>query len=187
MNRRHWLVRMGLFALAGCLNPLTPFQTPDIPKKETEVLTVGKVMNSFGQAEGIPVSGVGIVVGLDGTGGAAPPGSFRTLLEDQLRKRGVEGVKDILESPNHSLVLVSAVIPAGVRKGEALDIEIVLPPQSKTTSLRGGYLKECHLVNYDTAKNLNPSFEGANRTFLGHKLVRAEAPHHGRRRRRGSE
>jgi hypothetical protein len=165
-----------ILALAGCLNPQTRFQTPDEGPEASEVLTVGKVMSSFAHAEGIPVSGVGLVVGLDGTGGEAPPGSFRTLLEDHLRKHGVERVKEVLSSPDASMVLVSAVIPPGVRKDDPVDIEVSLPPQSKTTSLRGGFLKTCFLFNYDTAKKLSPEFEGPNRTFLGHKLVRAEGP-----------
>jgi hypothetical protein len=176
MNRRVWVMGTALLALAGCLNPQTRFQAPDESERDEEVMLVGQAVNSFAQADSIPVSGVGLVVGLDGTGGDAPPGGYRTLLEDQLRKHGVEHVKEILASPNTSLVLVSALVPPGVRKGDPLDLEITLPPESKTASLRGGYLKECFLFNYDQMKNLSPNFEGANRTLLGHKLVRAEGP-----------
>ena len=50
-----------------------------------------------------------------------------------------------------------------------------LPAQSKTTSLRGGYLQECLLENYETARNLDPGFAGPDRDFRGHPLVRARA------------
>src|SRR5262249_52352314 len=138
MNRRVWLMEVALAALAGCLNPQTRLQAPDENDRdgEADVMTIGKVMSSFANVEAIPVSGVGLVVGLEWTGGHAPPGNYRTFLENQLRLRGVEHVKEILASPNTSLVLVSALVPPGVRKHDTLDVEITLPPQSKTTSLR---------------------------------------------------
>src|SRR6516164_4211907 len=74
------------------------------------------------------------------------------------------------------MVMVTALIPPGVHKGDPLDIEITLPPQSKTTSLRGGYLRECFLFNYDTTKNLSPNFGGSNALLLGQQYAKAEGP-----------
>ena len=42
------------------------------------------------------------------------------------------------------------MIPTGAKKGDKLDLEISLPPNSRTTSLRGGYLRKCSLFNYDS-------------------------------------
>jgi hypothetical protein len=178
MNRRVGVLGAALLAVLGCLQPQTRLQAPDENERdaEAEVLTIGKVMSGFANANKIPVSGVGLVVGLDGTGGDAPPGGYRDLLVHHLQQQGVDHIKEILASPSTALVLVSAMIPAGAHKGDPLDIEVVVPPNSKVSSLRGGYLKQCLLYTYDSTKNLDPNFQGANRTLLGHPYAQAEGP-----------
>lgn len=106
----------------------------------------------------VAVSGVGLVYKLrPGTGSAAPPGTWRQMLEQSLKKQGFSHLKDLLEDPNRttSLVLVSAVIPPGARKGELTDVQISLPDDSRTTSLKGGVLLACDLFEYDTTGNLD--------------------------------
>jgi hypothetical protein len=133
-------------------------------------------MSNFGDQQ---VTGIGLVVGLDGTGGT-PPGTYRTLLEQDLRKRKVEKVKEILESPDFALVLVTAKIPQGARRGETIDVEVTLPPGSKATSLAGGYLMDCPLRNYDSARHIgeavNKEYQGGDRLLQGHILARAKGP-----------
>ncbi|HEV3204331.1 MAG TPA: flagellar basal body P-ring protein FlgI, partial [Gemmataceae bacterium] len=177
MNRRFRVVSVMMAGILGCFHPQTRLQAPDDaePSKEVEVQTIGEV-TSYSNADPIHVSGVGVVTGLDGTGGDAPPGSYRTLLEKQLLQMKVDHVKEILAAPNNSMVLVSASIPPGAHKGDLIDMEVSLPPFSKTTSLRGGYLKPCYLYNYDSSKNLNPAFEGPDKVFLGHILSKGEGP-----------
>jgi hypothetical protein len=51
-----------------------------------------------------------------------------------------------------------------------------LPPQTKASSLRGGYLTRTLLYNYDTAKRLNPNYNGPDRPFKGHPIAEAEGP-----------
>ena len=176
MNHRAWALAVIVATFVGCSHSRTRLQAPDEAEREdADFLTVGKI-STFANAEPIHVSGVGLVVGLAGTGGDAPPGTYRNLLEDKLRKQGVEHVREVLASPDNAMVLVAAFIPPGCRKGDPIDVEVTVPPNSRVTSLRGGYLKECVLYNYDTAKNLSPGYEGPNRTFLGHALARAEGP-----------
>jgi hypothetical protein len=99
------------------------------------------------------------------------------MLENELRRHsGEEKPKEILSSPNTSLVLVTAYIPAGAHKNDALDVEVTLPPQSRTTSLRGGLLKECLLYDYSTTKAVDPTFAGANRALQGHAIAQAKGP-----------
>jgi flagellar basal body P-ring protein FlgI len=177
MNQRVWVVGAVLLGLCGCASSQkTRLQSAEEVDRDPKyaVKTIGD-KSSVGNADPIPVSGVGLVVGLEGTGGGAPPGGFRTMLEDQLRKRKppVEHIKEILASPNTSLVLVSGQLPAGVHKGDPIDVTITLPPGSKTHSLRGGRLVLCDLYNYDTARNLNPQAEG-DRMLRGHVMARAE-------------
>src|SRR4029078_842716 len=57
-------------------------------------------------------------------------------------------------SKSCSLVLVTAVVPAGARKGDPIDIEVSLPPGSESNRLKGGVLFECGLYPYDRAGNV---------------------------------
>ncbi|HEX4610595.1 MAG TPA: HEAT repeat domain-containing protein [Urbifossiella sp.] len=106
----------------------------------------------------VAVSGVGLVYRLaPGAGSQAPPGGWRQMLETGLKKQGWTHIREILDDPNKttSLVLVSAVIPPGARKNQPIDLEIAVPDDSKTSSLRGGILMPCELVEYDTTSNLS--------------------------------
>ncbi len=125
------------------------------PYELDESVTIGS-KSTVSNVEMIPVSGVGLVSNLPGTGSSAPPGGWRTMLENSLKKQGVSNVREFLDDPQRrtSLVLVSALIPPGARKGELIDVEITLPEDSKTTSLKGGYLHHCELYTYETTGNL---------------------------------
>lgn len=173
-----WAIPLGyILVLAGCAHQQTRFQSEEEGDRErtADVKTIGDVTSVAG-ADPVPVMGVGLVVGLDGTGGGAPSGGHRSWLEADLRKRSVENPKAVLASPNGALVIVTAWIPPGTRKDDPLDLEVSLPPQSKATSLRGGYLRECQLYNFDSAKNLDPDYTGPDRTLKGHPVVRAQGP-----------
>jgi hypothetical protein len=132
----------------------------------------------------IAVSGVGLVYKLQpGTGSNAPPGAWREMLEHSLKKQGLSTTRELkllLDDPNQttSLVLVSALVPAGARKGEPVDLQITVPDESKTTSLKGGVMLACELVDYDTTENLRamakqgrPGAPGGN-LLLGNTWVR---------------
>jgi hypothetical protein len=131
-------------------------QMSDDPTLELDDSTTIGSKSMVGNTEPIAVSGVGLVSNLPGTGSSAPPGSWRTMLEHSLKKQGVTNVREFLDDPHKrtSLVLVSALIPPGARKGELIDVEVTVPEDSKTTSLKGGYLHHCELYTYDTTGNL---------------------------------
>jgi hypothetical protein len=146
----------GLTGTVGCL-PRQPESDPRAqaeydPEKELAATVGSKTV--MGNTEPIVVSGVGLVLGLKGTGSSPPPDGWRETMEKQL-KRLQRNPKEILDDPNKStsLVLVSAVIPAGSRTGDKLDLTVVLPPGSKTTSLSHGELFPCDLHNYELAGN----------------------------------
>src|SRR5438552_17238583 len=126
MNERFWTGLGSLlfaFAFTGCAHePQMRLQAEDEQdaRKEHAVKTIGDI-STIANADPVRVSGIGLVVNLAGTGGGAPPGSYRTLLEADLRKKGLEHVKDLLDSPDTALVLVSAVVPAGGRTADARD------------------------------------------------------------------
>lgn len=175
MKPRVWLLVSVLLGMLGCAHQSqqTRLQAAE-EDKDSEVKTLGDI-TTVANADPIAVLGVGLVTGLDGTGGGAPPGWQRTVLEDHLRKKGIEHVKELLASKDTSLVLVSAMIPAGSRKGDLLDVEVTLPPQSQTRSLRGGYLQECVLYNYESSKNLDLQESASPERYLkGHPIAKAE-------------
>jgi flagellar basal body P-ring protein FlgI len=113
------------------------------PKKNSPPLKVDETVSDLAILRtntSIRVEGVGLVIGLDGTGSTAEPSAYRTKLLSQMRKERVEHAERWLESPLTSLVLVKGTIPAGITTKDHFDVEIELPPASTTSSLAGGYL-----------------------------------------------
>ncbi len=158
------LAGLSVGPLAGCTN--TPAEkatgrsqigTDDPTTDPDAYATVGSktIPDNMGP---VAVSGVALVYRLaPGAGSHAPVGGWRQMLEVNLKKQGWTNIRDILDDPNKttSLVLVSALIPPGARKGEPIDLQVTVPDESKTVSLRGGLLMPCDMVEYDTTGNLS--------------------------------
>jgi hypothetical protein len=172
---RYFLV-LGVVGLAaGCFGPQTRLQMDDEKEQKPLVETIGDVTEAVINAEPTPVMGVGLVVDLNGTGGGMPPqSSYRSALENELKRAGVEDVKKVLSSPNHTMVIVTAIIPPGTRKGDPIDLDVSLPPGSRCSSLRGGRLLACELRNFDSTKNLHPGSQGPERWLAGHVQVKVD-------------
>src|SRR5262249_39018344 len=122
------------------------------------------------------LGGVGLVEGLEGTGGDCTHDDYRAMLADQLRKERAPNVNELLKSPECALVIVEAQVPPGSGKNDRIDVEVKLPPGSKATSLRGGVLRKCYLYNYDFAKTLRPDYKGGQSLLKGHKRAIAQGP-----------
>jgi flagellar basal body P-ring protein FlgI len=121
-------------------------QSPDegLPEKHESKL-VGDFAVPFGLYP-VKVEAIGMVWGLKGTGSDPAPSSERGVLLDEMQTRGVTEPNKILSSGNASLVKVQGVLRPGIQKGDNFDIEIRVPGQSETTSLRGGYLLETRMA-----------------------------------------
>lgn len=115
----------------------------------------------------VTLEGVGLVVGLDGTGGDPPPSSAREILADDMRRRGIDDPETILRSPNTALVIVRAYLPPMIRKGEAFDVDVRVPEGDTTTSLNGGWLLETEL---------SESALVVGQVMKGHILAKAKGP-----------
>ena len=171
------LVGTALLGLVGCTSPQTRLQSGE----ETDVdrygvKTIGDV-TTVGNAEPTRAAGVGLVVGLEGTGGEPAADAYRINLEDDLNKEHIKDIKKELANPNHALVVVTALVPPGAVARDPIDVEVALPPRSgKATSLRGGYLRACTLFNYDYTKHLSPTYGGSNAALRGDPYVRCEGP-----------
>lgn len=168
-------ILLGVLGLTGCAHQQTRLQSEEETEHDRyQVATIGE-KTQVGNAEAVQVSGVGLVEGLEGTGGDIPADGLRAMLQNDLRKDESERrVRELLSSPNNALVLVSAVVPPGAREKDPIDVEVTLPRNSKATSLRGGRLRKCRLFNYDFAKNLNPNYQGSANLLLGHAIAEAQ-------------
>lgn len=185
------LALLPVAALAvGCTQQQTTTSRSQVDDDFTEKLEKATVGDKtvVSNTEPIPVSGVGLVWKLQGTGSIAKA-PWREFLEKNLRQKKVNP-RDFLDDPSLScsLVLVNAIIPPGAKKGDPIDIEVTLPAGSETTSLKGGVLFECDLFPYDRAGNVrermiqagadigsNPVI-GGDSLLMGQALVRAGGP-----------
>lgn len=108
---------------------------------------------TFRGIEPVLVSGLGIVVGLNGTGGGELPVQVQATMERDLARGGVGkggasantdlgpiSPAEFLRSPNVAVVIVQAAIPPGAPKGVAFDVFVRTLPGSSVTSLEGGRL-----------------------------------------------
>jgi Flagellar P-ring protein len=104
----------------------------------------------------VVLRGVGLVTGLDGTGDDPPPSTFRTQLQHEMTRRGVKNPTQILASQDTALVIVTALLPPMVRKDQRFDVRVVLPPNSKASSLKGGWLLATNLHEEQVVEGRGP-------------------------------
>jgi flagellar basal body P-ring protein FlgI len=151
MKRRYFLLLacgIATVSLGGCAwwEGLTMrSQSPEErPAEDTHAKLVGDFASATGMQQAC-VEAVGLVTGLHGTGSDTICPERDALLED-MKKRDVANPNGILASGNVSLVKVLGILRPGIQKGDRFDIEVRVPQQSETTSLRGGYLLQTWLT-----------------------------------------
>lgn len=99
------------------------------------------------------VSGFGLVVGLNGTGGGEIPPAIAATMERELARGGVgkgglldvgplagKTPKQVLRDPNVAVVIVEAAVIPGAPAGTRFDVWVRTLPGSSVTSLEGGTL-----------------------------------------------
>lgn len=179
---RRWMLLAGFCMSAGCMQPQTRLQSADdadrSDRESAEIRTIGDISTMSG-VEPVPVAGIGLVTGLDGTGGGVPPGAERIALEEAMKKRGVQNIKELFNSKTTALVRVAAFVPPGTHKADSVDVYVMIPETSRASSLRGGSLDECLLYNYASSNAIstvagNPIGGRADATIKGHAWVKAE-------------
>ncbi len=147
-------VALGLTALNGCAGrgdkkpvAVQPTIQRDVPQMLRG--TVGS-MSSFRGIEPVLVSGIGIVVGLNGTGGDLLPDSVKATIEREMGLRGIGTAEsdnapgiagkspgELLRDPNIAVVLVQAAIAPGSPDDATFDVAV---KALNATSLEGGVL-----------------------------------------------
>jgi len=137
--------------------------------------TVGAETTMLG-IQPVLVSGLGIMVGLNGTGGGEVPERIAAEIEQLMGRRGISknsqalagtryaGMtpRQMLRDPSVAVVLVQAGIPPGLPNGATFDVYVRALNSSSTTSLEGGVL-------WTTELRLGPAtgFGGAKSRLVG--------------------
>ena len=109
------------------------------------------------------IEGIGLLMGLDGTGSHAKPGSYRDHLFEELNthKDKIKHPRELFESKNTEMVVVRGYVPPGARKGDPFDVEISMVPNMDGTSLDDGTLFRTRLrplVNFTNHRRLKEGF-----------------------------
>lgn len=91
------------------------------------------------------VRGVGLITGLNDTGGNPRPSVYRERILDEMAVYDVDDPNGILALKSTSLVIVHGYLPPGVRRGDRFDLFLSAPNRSDTTSLAGGRLMSSRL------------------------------------------
>jgi flagellar basal body P-ring protein FlgI len=167
-GRRQFLCWMLTVTLAGCQKLSLRSQNPDeddIKPPETRFI---KDQVTVSGLHPITIESVGLVTNLDNTGGDPPPSMYRSLLVEDMKKRGVTTPHRLLESPRNALVLIRAAVPPVIDVGDHFDVEVVLPENGEATSLKGGWLLEAYLSEQAMVPGGQP--------HAGHALAKAEGP-----------
>ncbi len=94
---------------------------------------------------GNPLSGVGLLIGLSGTGDATQPS--RQMLTNILRETGIVLSPKDLTGGNIALVMVTAELGAFAREGSRIDVDVSAIGDAK--SLQGGMLLPTPLKGLD--------------------------------------
>ncbi|GIW92223.1 MAG: flagellar P-ring protein FlgI [Pirellulaceae bacterium] len=143
-----WRATVGLCLACGCQSPLLRTQSPDLEPVVTESQTASPLVGDLALPAGMNyylVEGVGLVTGLDNTGSDPPPSPERDALLAEMQSHETARPQTILASKRTALVRVRAYLPPGVQKGDRVDVEVVAPADTDTTSLAGGWLMQARL------------------------------------------
>lgn len=148
------VVAVGLCMIACSSRPAPPARPAPIVRDIPPILrgTIGAEVSVRG-AEPQLVSGLGVVVGLNGTGGDPPPEPILSHMERELARGGIGRGREsagtsigaispraFLRDPSVAVVIVEAAIPPGAPQGQTFDVRVRTLPGSAVSSLEGGVL-----------------------------------------------
>ncbi len=165
------LAALASVALAGCTSSLlnSRSQSPEQAEgddSESQTKLVGDYAYAYG-INYVRVEGPVLITGLAGTGSDPAPSPQRQALISAMQTHGVDNPNQVLASPTTSMAWAVAYLPPGVHKGDRLDVEVRVTPQSETSSLHGGWLMQTHLKELAML---------AGQVHEGHVLAIAEGP-----------
>ena len=149
-SRRNWIL-FSVATLVGCTSPIVRTQSPEseeYAELEDQIRLVGDFTAIWGLNDQT-VESVALVTNLKNSGSDPPVSSQRNILIDEMKSQEVSKPQAILALETTSMVIVRAKLPPAVQKGDRLDMEVLTPRRSKTTSLRGGWLMPTRLKQHE--------------------------------------
>ncbi len=148
-----------LFSISGCSSLWPGKSEENKDQRLNELLKVPEPPELVREAaiprglNAIHVEGVAAVNGLPGTGGPADPSVFRDQLLEEMKRHDIVDPNQFLELPETALVRVDAIIPAGARRGDPLDLRVLSPARSKVSNLHSGWLMDTRLRHQQMLQN----------------------------------
>jgi flagellar basal body P-ring protein FlgI len=100
---------------------------------------------NIGNYHPVQVQGYGLVNRLPGTGADDVNSLERRMVYDEMTRMGIRDVRAILADPTTAVVNILAYMRPGIQEDDFFDVEIRLPPETGTKSLRGGRLMTTRL------------------------------------------
>jgi hypothetical protein len=156
------ILLLAIILVGGCSAPLFRGQSPDeedvveLADNEPKTRFVGDLAAAWNTTY-LRVQGVGFVTQLNGTGSDPAPTGLRDQLVKEMQSHDVKLPTRALASDETAIVLVTGYIPPGAQKGDTFDVEVRVPPRSKTTSLSGGWLMQARLRERQVMENASLS------------------------------
>ena len=129
----------------GKKNKETPLDTFKTETEDGRPKLVGDCA-FIGNYQSIPVQGFGLVVGLPGTGGEDANTFHHQWVSNELNRQKVTGIRALLARPDTAVVEIRGHMRPGIQERDRFDVQILLPPDTTTKSLRGGILLPTKLV-----------------------------------------
>ncbi len=145
-----WSALITALAAVGCHSERRAGRTDDAASASQ--INLGSTVGSLAQmakAEPIAVEGIGLVVGLRGTGSGYCPPQIRAYLKQYILAQlptEKANLDALLDSKNTAVVQLESVIPAAPSADDHFDVRVSLIPGSEATSIRGGWLNRAELV-----------------------------------------
>jgi len=125
----------------------SPLDTFEVETKDGRPKLV-KDCASIGNFNTVRVRGFGLVVNLPGTGGEDVNSTpYHWVSDDMKRRHNVSDIRAILARPDTAVVAIMGYMSPGMQQGDRFDVQISLPPNSETKSLRGGILMPTRLTD----------------------------------------
>lgn len=149
------LVAVAALCGSGCAGDTTGLGSPNSPKKFKKPEYLGETVGQrafFTGADSVPVQGIGLVTGLNGTGSRTHPPGLRSRILKIMMQHRVPNAVTVLSDPNTAVVYISGYLPPGAREGDRFDLFLVAASGTQTTSLEGGTLLAADLARTEPTR-----------------------------------
>lgn len=167
------ILAVALFGMTAC-NKVTPPKKPMEGEQKKIIKNKGRLVGDLASPSNMAaakIEGVCLVEGLPDTGADEPPTTYPTMVLQELQKDPdkKKTARQRIASLSTAVVLLKTIVPPGARKGDRLDVEVKLPPESQATSIEGGWVENARLHEYLATDRIHVG--SLNGVVSGHVLL----------------